>query len=220
MKLFIKLMLFIVVLALAGPFFMTGPDGRPLLTLEKLGIPSAAQLKRMIATARSSINTNNITTNSTNNSSPTDGTETTAAGLAEGNAQPAVARRARGDVFYKWQNEHGVWQFTTEPPPSPTTYKEVYTDPQANIIQSMSKDSIESTLGFSANDSTDQKKSTDKDKATEEAESGLSLTTVPITQIPKLMEDAKVARKIMDDHQKNLDEAIGDAEGESKKRRF
>ncbi|MEO0366627.1 MAG: DUF4124 domain-containing protein [Pseudomonadota bacterium] len=33
MKLFVKLMVFIVVLALMGPFFLKGPDGRPLWEL-------------------------------------------------------------------------------------------------------------------------------------------------------------------------------------------
>jgi hypothetical protein len=211
MKLFIKLMLFVVVLAMAGPFLMKGPDGRPLLTLEKLGLPSVPQLKQMITTAR-----NNL---------PIAKTESTATNSVENDALPrndlpTAVRPGRGDVFYKWQNEHGIWQFTTEPPSSPTTYQEVYTDPQANIIQSIPKDTIQSTLGFSDNASTDPKKSNEKNKPAEDIESGLSLTTVPITQIPKLMEDAKAARKIMDDHQKNLDQAIGDAEGERKKSRF
>lgn len=38
MKLFIKLLLFVVVLALAAPFFMKKPDGTPMLTLQSLGL--------------------------------------------------------------------------------------------------------------------------------------------------------------------------------------
>ncbi len=33
MKLFVRLMIFVVVLALAGPFFIKGPDGHPLWTM-------------------------------------------------------------------------------------------------------------------------------------------------------------------------------------------
>lgn len=38
MKLFIKLLLLMVVLALAAPFFMKKPDGSPMLTLSALGL--------------------------------------------------------------------------------------------------------------------------------------------------------------------------------------
>lgn len=39
MGLFIKLMMFLVVLALAAPFVMKGPDGKPLMTLDDIKIP-------------------------------------------------------------------------------------------------------------------------------------------------------------------------------------
>lgn len=42
MKLFIKLLLFIVLLALAAPFFMKKPDGSPMLTLQSLGLGTVA----------------------------------------------------------------------------------------------------------------------------------------------------------------------------------
>ena len=204
MKLFIKLMLFVVVLAMAGPFFMTGPDGRPLLTLQKLGFPSVSQLKQMVSAARNNIKL------------PNSATENTTSSTAEASVSPTIAHAARGKVFYKWQNDQGTWQFSNDPPPSPTTYQEIYTDPQANIIQSMPKDTIEATLGFSGSESTQHKKSKASGKPAEEIESGLSLTTVPITQIPKLMEDAKAARQVMDEHQKNLDKSIDDAAGTGK----
>lgn len=40
MKLFIKLLMFLVVLALAAPFFMKKPDGSPMLTLQSIGLKS------------------------------------------------------------------------------------------------------------------------------------------------------------------------------------
>jgi hypothetical protein len=40
MRLFIKLLLFFVVLALAAPFFMKKPDGSPMLTLQSIGLQS------------------------------------------------------------------------------------------------------------------------------------------------------------------------------------
>ena len=42
MKLFVKFMLFIVVAALAAPFVLKGPDGRPLMSLDKLRLPTVS----------------------------------------------------------------------------------------------------------------------------------------------------------------------------------
>lgn len=36
MKLFVRLLIFVVVLALAGPFFIKGPDGQPLWTVSRV----------------------------------------------------------------------------------------------------------------------------------------------------------------------------------------
>ena len=42
MKLFIKIMLLVVVAALAGPWRIKGPTGGSLMTLEKLGVPAVS----------------------------------------------------------------------------------------------------------------------------------------------------------------------------------
>ncbi len=196
MKLFIKLMIFMVFMALAGPFLLKGPDGRPLLTLQKLGVPSLTQ---MIAMVR-----NGIPSPATTNTEP---------------SHTSVAPATRGNTFYKWQDKNGVWQFTSEPPPPPTTYNEIHTDPQANIIQSLPKNTIANTLGFSTPESS-KEKTQDKEKSAADVASGLSLTTVPVSQIPQLMDDAKMARELMQDHQKSLDQAIGDSEGSSRQDRL
>lgn len=193
MKLFIKLMLFMVCLAMAGPFLLKGPDGKPLLTLQKLGLPSS------FSAAFTQIK-NQIKTNTT--TSPAENTDT---------------QSVRANVFYKWQNSEGVWQFTVQAPPPPVVYSEIHTDPKANIIQSLSKNTINDTLGIAAPaPSSDPSKPEDKSKG---IDSALSLTTVPVTQIPKLMDDAKKAREIMEKRQEDLDAVLGDESASAKKHR-
>ena len=54
MKLFVKLMALLLVLALAGPFFIKGPDGKPLITVASLKSSISAQWKRFtVDTGRS-----------------------------------------------------------------------------------------------------------------------------------------------------------------------
>lgn len=53
MKLFIKLLLFFVVLAMAAPFFMKKPDGSPMLTLQSIGLQSVVD---KVATTKHELN--------------------------------------------------------------------------------------------------------------------------------------------------------------------
>jgi hypothetical protein len=195
MKLFIKLMIFMVFMAMAGPFLLKGPDGKPLLTLQKLGVPSLSQL---IARARNTI--------------------PSAITATDDPAHAAARPASRANTFYKWQDANGVWQFTTEPPPQPITYNEIHTDPQANIIQSLPKDTISKTLGFAAPEPVHNKPADGTQPAA--AESGLTATTIPVSQIPQLIDDAKKAREVMDQHQQSLDEVIEEAEGGGSQDRF
>ena len=66
----VKILIVVVILACLGPFFIKGPDGEPLMTLDDLR-PEAPEL-------------------------------------------PSVAP-AEPVTVYKWQDENGVWQFSTEP---------------------------------------------------------------------------------------------------------
>lgn len=48
MKIFIKLIVLLTVLACIGPFFLKGPDGRPLLSVEKLKLPDIIAFSDML----------------------------------------------------------------------------------------------------------------------------------------------------------------------------
>lgn len=180
MNLFIKFLFFIVILAIAGPFFMKGPDGKPLMSFDKLGIPSFSDLAKLSSAQKKTAPTN------------TD---------AE-----TITHTSGGETFYKWQDQYGIWQFTTTPPPS-QPFETVETDPNANVIQSLSKDTIDTALGRVAevSDETAKTGESEAEKSPLEELGGLSPTTVPITKIPKLLDDAKNVQNIMDQHAKQLE---------------
>jgi hypothetical protein len=83
MKLFIEVMPFVVVAALAAPFAIKGPNGTSLMSLDKLRIP-AVSLPDF--------------------SKATEGLKT---GTGEAEGEPAKAV----EVF-KWRDEKGVWHFS------------------------------------------------------------------------------------------------------------
>ncbi len=49
MKLFVKLMALVLVLALAGPFFLKGPDGKPLMEIDSVLAGIRNQWNRLVA---------------------------------------------------------------------------------------------------------------------------------------------------------------------------
>ena len=176
MKLFIKFCVFILVLALAGPFFIKGPDGKPILTLDKLNLPSLSDLKQ---TASSVGNKESSLFNHGNLNS-------------------------RKQLFYKWRDEQGIWQFTSSPPPT-REFETLETDANANVIQSLSQNSINSDLGRQ-NETPEKTETGNNDTSPLDDLGGPSLTTVPIKQIPKLINDAKQARQLLQDHTKTLED--------------
>ncbi len=104
MKLFIKLMLFIVVVALAAPFIIKGPNGRPLMSLDRLHTPNV-KLPDFGKAA-----------------------EVLKADLgASGNTPAKVAS------VFKWQDEKGVWHFSDNEEEGHGARK-ITMDPNANVV--------------------------------------------------------------------------------------
>jgi hypothetical protein len=104
MKLFIKLMLLVVVAAVAAPFFISGRDGRPILSLDRLRAPHS-----------SAPDIGNTEDSLTENVDETD----------EVSGKPV-------EVF-KWQDENGAWHFsdTQEQGQAAQT---VTVDPNASVV--------------------------------------------------------------------------------------
>lgn len=104
LKLFVRLMLLVLVLALAGPFFIKGPDGEPMLTMSdvkrtaaRTGDSFKAQWRRM-----------------------------------KGDVGRAAGNENAGKVkMYRWQDAQGQWHFSNEAPDG-VTVEEIYVDPDAS----------------------------------------------------------------------------------------
>lgn len=104
MKIFVKLMLFIVVAAVAAPFVIKGPDGRPWMTLDSLRTPDA---------------------NLPDFSKATDALK---AGLNTLGDEPVKAR-----AVFKWQDETGMWHFSDNKERGRSAEK-LTVDPNANLV--------------------------------------------------------------------------------------
>jgi hypothetical protein len=83
MKLFVKLMLFVVVAALAAPFVLKGPNGAPLMSLDGIRMPEVSLPD--LGEVR----------------------DTLKAGVRAADEEPANVT----EVF-KWRDDEGVWHFS------------------------------------------------------------------------------------------------------------
>lgn len=201
-KLFIKFMLFLLVLAIAGPFLLKGPDGRPLLSLDDLKLPSFSLPQVTQATS------------SDGNGKPDAGQQwiqwsdkTTTPFNPDVLTQQQLAQldiKEQANLYYRWKDGNGVWQFSALPNRNTTNFV-VRTDPAANVLQSLSQEQIDKVFGRVA--ATDNSITKDNPMANGKGlENTLPIpTTVPVTEIPKLLEQAKDVQRIAEERVKQMD---------------
>lgn len=207
-KLFVKLVIFSLILALAGPFLLKGPDGTPLLSLADLK-PSNLKLPDFSFSQ-----------------SATDERDADPAALTGGGqhwiqwSDQQAARfnpdvltreqlaqldiREQANIFYRWKDANGVWQFSALPNRN-TVNHVVRTDPDANVLQSLAQEDIDKVFGrVAANqNSITQDNPMANDKGLEKT---LPIpTTIPVTEIPKLMEQAQDVQRIAEERLKQMD---------------
>lgn len=205
-KLFVKLMLFLLVLALAAPFILKGPDGRPLLSLSDLELPRF-ELPQVNLPGSDSDNSQPANDErqwirwSKQEGLPFNPDKLTPAQLAQ------LDIRAQDNIYYRWQDGNGVWQYSTLPNRNTTNFV-VRTDPGANVLQSLPSAQIDRVFGRDA--PADNAITKDNPMANGKGlESGLLPvpTTVPVTEIPKLLEQAKNVQKLADQRLKQMEAA-------------
>jgi len=200
-KLFVKLMLFLLVLAVAGPFLLKGPDGRPLLSLADLKLP---ELSSVLPAEKVTPGSANDTGGqqwiqwSGRDAAPFNPDQLTPVQLAQ------LDIREQANIYYRWQDQNGVWQFSSLPNRN-TLNHVVRTDPDANVLQSLSQEQIDKVFGRVA--PTDNSITRDNPLANGKGlENSLPIpTTIPVTEIPKLLEQAKDVQKIAEDRLKQMD---------------
>lgn len=140
----IKIIIFIVILACAGPFFISGPDGEPLMTLDDL-MPAAPDVPDIVPAAPVTV--------------------------------------------YKWQDENGIWQFSTEPVEGAETME---LDGQVTVMDSLDPKDLQRLSG----------ESTAKPAAFK-IPSGV--TTVAPDQVEKMMESVNSMQDTVDERKQEID---------------
>lgn len=206
MKFLIKLIMFMVVFGLAGPYLLMGPDGMHKLMQIKDSLPSLMDFSAPTLDDASDLL-----------SSEGDGQPWIQ--WSEENAafqQPDQLTRdqlavldikAQKNIYYRWQDDDGVWQFS-ELPNRNTLNMVVRTDPNANVLQGLSEDAIDAAFG--------RVKNTNSIMENNPLANGEGLdqtlpipTTIPMTEIPDLIEQAKDVQRIMDERMQRMDMVLG-----------
>lgn len=189
MKLFVKFMMFLVILALAGPFIMKGPDGKPLMSLKDLKLPSFSP---PIPKSPPKELTGNDQEAWISWAKDTHQKHSPKVYVIDPRNQQAPIQ-ARAGVFYRWKDANNVWQFSTKPNPNLPNIV-VETDPNLNIVKSLSDDKIDTALGRV------------KEVPMLEAPEGPNVdvmpdiplpTTIPITEVPELMDQARAVQDLV-----------------------
>lgn len=205
-KLFVKLLLFALVLALAGPFFLKGPDGRPLLSLESLRLPDW-RLPTVSTPAEKS--TPAADPQQWIQWSDRPGKTRLNPDVLTREQLAVLDIREQANLYYRWQDANGVWQFSALPNRNTLNYV-VRTDPSANVLQSLSTEDIDRAFGRQPATTPENSITRNNPLANGEGlENNLPIpTTVPVTEIPKLLEQAKDVQKIMEERVKQMDRQI------------
>lgn len=203
MKLFSKLMMFVLFAALAGPFFMKGPDGRPLMTLKDLSLPSFGLPSKPAGPVEVLSGKEPDAWLQWGN-----GDKPNATLVKATNAEGELLQEAR-NTYYRWKDKEGVWQFTKQPNPNAKNFL-MKIDPNANIVQSLSQESIDKAFGRAPESETLSGSGKDKKKnpLLEALDDDSSLpfpSTIPVDKIPELIDQAKGIQDLSNERQKALD---------------
>ena len=202
MKLFSKLMMFVLVAALAAPFFLKGPSGQPLMTLQDLNLPSFGLPGKAAGPVEV------LSGKEEGASIQWGGAQTTANGalIKATDAEGKLLQEAR-NTYYRWKDKDGVWQFTKQPNPNTENFL-MKVDPNANIVQSLSQDSIDRAFGREPKSETlalGEKAKSKNPLLPDDAPNIPFPSTIPVDQIPQLIDQAKGIQDLSIERQKTLD---------------
>lgn len=205
MKLFIKVVIFLVLLAFVGPYLLMGPEGQ--MKMQKItnmvmdrmdfSLPSTDDITPGVISEKAA---------PTLEWSKKDTFESPSQLTKEQLAVLDV--KAQQNIYYRWQDKDGVWQFSSLPNRN-TLNMVVKTDPNANLLQGMSDEQVDIALGRFVPE-TDNSITENNPMANGEGlENEIPLPiTVPIAEIPKLIDQAKDVQKLMDQRVQNMDKML------------
>ena len=171
MKLSFKLMLLALVLVVVSPFLLHTPNGRPILSLDKLSLPDFSSLFGRSNSARVSKTIDKLKSTADE-------------------ALP-IELDDNSTAVHKWIDEHGVWHFSDKK--NPDGHDEVVRiNTSTNVVQAtpVAKDIADESESSAAADGKEDKK-----------DDGPTIpfpTTIPMKDIPKLINDTKALKESMD----------------------
>lgn len=192
MKLLHKLILLGLGGALVAPMYIKGPNGSPLMSINDWIPQDAASLVGKVSDLKS--------------------------GLQD---KMQEAEGSGKEIFYKWKDENGVWQMTQYKPAhlAEADIEERVIYANANIIKSLDSSEIASALSaplqegkkFSYKPKSKSSEATNEvadliETNADDLEGGL-VTTVPITKIPQMINDAKNIDTVMQNRMKTIDQS-------------
>ncbi len=142
MKKFTKLLIFIVVLlGLALPMFLKGPDGKPIMALSDW-VPDVDQQVLDMDKLGSSLEQ---LTSGAGGESPFTAPQT----ADEPSTKVVAAKSGSGSRMYKWQDEKGRWHFSSEKPPQHIQAAEEELPEMENLMEAPVKaEENSSTIGL------------------------------------------------------------------------
>lgn len=206
-KLFTKLMMLLVVFALAGPFILKRPDGQPLMSAKDLQLPAfPTSIDGLWQSLRGLFADKAAPTNPGAAGAPAGASISWSKQSAPSGAfvpQAGVEYPKQEGVFYRYKDANGIWQFSDTPQPGTTNYVS-NVDTNANVIQSLNKDQIDAALGR-----TPPPPAPEQAKEEKKDDSLLSKiplpTTVPAEEIPNLIQQAKDVQKLVNERTQQLE---------------
>lgn len=143
MKKFTKMLIFIVVLlGLALPMFLKGPNGKPIMSLSDW-VPTVDQ--QALDMDKLSNSLEQLTSGGAAGESPFAASQT----AGEAPAKVVAAKAASGSRMYKWQDEKGRWHFSSERPPQHIQAAEEELPEMENLMEAPVKaEENSSTIGL------------------------------------------------------------------------
>ncbi len=211
MKLFIKFLLFLLVLACIGPYVLKGPDGQSFLSLPNFSrILSDFRFSDWLPTSGSDAEPT-LTGGGTSNADTWIQWSKTDHWLGPDkftSEQLVLLELSEQEgIYYRWQDDNNIWQFSSLPNKNTTNWV-VRTDPNANVLQGLSKEEIDQAFGrqLATSNSITENNPLAKGEGLEQT---LPIpTTLPMTEIPKLIEQAKDVQAIMEQRLEGMDKLI------------
>ncbi|MAR92674.1 MAG: hypothetical protein CML06_17595 [Pseudomonadales bacterium] len=206
MKLVVKMLIFMVILGLAGPYLLLGPDGMqklmqirdqlPAFELEAPDLNDAKELVTGSDAAQPWIQWSK-------------GPEHFQPDRLTREQLAMLDIQAQANIFYRWQDDNGVWQFSEMPNPN-TDNIVVRTDPDANVLQGMTEEQIDAAFGRVKQDTSNSITKNNPLANGEGLEDNLPVpTTIPMKEIPKLIDQAKDVQRIMEQRMERMEMSLG-----------